>query len=77
MGRNALSTSVAKLLIIGVATGARGTVGSRGRAEKLERFMANPDELVPGNRMKLYGGLASTDDRARIVSFLRSVASGR
>jgi cytochrome c len=45
--------------------------------EKLERFIANPDELVPGNNMKPYSGLTSTDDRARIVSFLRSVASGR
>ena len=45
--------------------------------EKLERFIANPDELVPGNSMKPYGGLASVDDRARIVSFLRSVASGQ
>jgi cytochrome c len=44
---------------------------------KLERFIANPDELVPGNSMKPYGGLASSDDRARIVSFLRSVASGQ
>jgi cytochrome c len=44
--------------------------------EKLERFIANPDELVPGNSMKPYGGLASTDDRASVVSFLRSVASG-
>ncbi len=44
---------------------------------RLERFIANPDELVPGNSMKPYGGLASPDDRARIVSFLRSVASGR
>jgi cytochrome c len=44
--------------------------------EKLERFIANPDELVPGNSMKPYGGLASTNDRARVVSFLRSVASG-
>jgi len=45
--------------------------------EKLERFIANPDALVPGNSMKPYGGLASADDRARIVSFLRSVASGQ
>ena len=45
--------------------------------EKLERFIANPDGLVAGNRMKPYSGLVSTDDRARIVSFLRSIASGR
>ena len=44
--------------------------------QKLERFLANPDELVPGNNMKPYGGLASTDDQAKMVSFLRSVASG-
>jgi cytochrome c len=45
--------------------------------EKLERFIANPDEVIPGNNMKPYGGLASSDDRTRIVSFLQSVASGR
>jgi cytochrome c len=37
---------------------------------KLERFIADPDELVPGNRMKPYSGLASAADRARIVTFL-------
>ena len=26
-------------------------------AEKLDRFIANPDEVVPGNNMKPYGGL--------------------
>jgi len=45
--------------------------------EKLERFIANPDELVPGNNMKPYGGLASSEDRARIVSYLQTVASGQ
>jgi cytochrome c len=45
--------------------------------QKLERFIANPDELVPGNSMKPYGGLAFIDDRARVISFLRSVTSGQ
>jgi cytochrome c len=45
--------------------------------EKLKRFIATPDALVPGNSMKPYGGLASTDDAERIVSFLQSVASGQ
>jgi cytochrome c len=45
--------------------------------EKLERFIANPDELVPGNNMKPYGGLASSEDRARIVSYLQTVTSGQ
>ena len=31
--------------------------------EKLDRFIAKPDEVVPGNNMKPYGGLSSSDDR--------------
>jgi cytochrome c len=38
--------------------------------EKLDRFIANPDEVVPGNNMKPYGGLASKDERAKIIAFL-------
>ena len=38
--------------------------------EKLDRFMANPDEVVPGNGMKPYGGLASSDERKKIIAFL-------
>jgi cytochrome c len=38
--------------------------------ETLERFIANPDEVVPGNNMKPYGGLASSDDRTKILAFL-------
>ena len=45
--------------------------------EKLNRFIANPDETVPGNNMKPYGGLASADDRAKILTFLRSLATGK
>lgn len=44
--------------------------------ENLERFIASPDSVVPNNNMKPFGGLASADDRKRIVSFLRS-ASGQ
>jgi cytochrome c len=40
--------------------------------EKLDRFMAHPDEVVPGNNMKPFGGVASADDRAQIIAFLRS-----
>jgi cytochrome c len=43
---------------------------------KLNRFIANPDEIVPGNNMKPYGGLASADDRAKILAFLRSLTTG-
>jgi len=38
--------------------------------EKLDRFMANPDEVVPGNGMKPYGGLSSSDERKKIIAFL-------
>jgi hypothetical protein len=47
---------------------------SPGDAEaKLSRFIANPDEIVPGNNMKPYGGLASADDRAKVIAFLQSL----
>ena len=39
-------------------------------AEKLDRFIANPDEVVPGNNMKPYGGLASSEERKKIIAFL-------
>jgi hypothetical protein len=37
--------------------------------EKLDRFIANPDEVVAGT-MKPYGGLESSKDRKKIVTFL-------
>jgi cytochrome c2 len=40
--------------------------------EKLDRFIAKPDEIVPGNNMKPYGGLTSAEDRARVIMFLES-----
>ena len=43
---------------------------------KLNRFIAYPDEIVPGNNMKPYGGLASSDDRSKILAFLRSLTTG-
>jgi cytochrome c len=38
--------------------------------ERLGRFIASPDEVVPGNNMKPFSGLASSDDRAKIITFL-------
>jgi len=38
----------------------------------LDRFIANPDQVVPGNNMKPYGGLASAEDRATIIGFLEA-----
>ena len=41
----------------------------------LDRYMSNPDQVVPGNNMKPYGGLASAEERAKIIAFLE--ANGR
>jgi len=38
--------------------------------EKLDRFIAKPDEVVSGNNMKPFNGLTSSDDRAKIIDFL-------
>jgi cytochrome c len=40
--------------------------------EKLDRFIANPEQIVPGNNMKPFSGLASADDRAKVIAFLLS-----
>jgi cytochrome c len=40
----------------------------------LDRFIANPDQVVPGHKMKPYGGLGSSEERAKIIAFL--AASG-
>jgi cytochrome c len=43
--------------------------------EKLDRFIAKPDEVVPGNNMKPYGGLTSAEDRAKVIAFLESLTT--
>jgi len=43
--------------------------------EKLDGFIAKPDEVVPGNNMKPYGGLTSAEDRAKLIAFLQSPAT--
>ena len=43
--------------------------------ERLDRFIATPDEVVPGNNMKPYGGLTSAEDRAKVIVFLESLTT--
>jgi len=38
----------------------------------LDRFIANPDQVVPGNKVKPYGGLTSAEERAKIIAFLEA-----
>ena len=40
--------------------------------EKLDCFIAKPEQLVPGNNMKPFSGLASSQDRAKVSAFLFS-----
>lgn len=42
--------------------------------ETLDRFIANPDQVVPGNTMKPYSGIANKSERKKIVEFLKSEA---
>ncbi len=37
----------------------------------LDRFIAHPDEIVSGNNMKPFGGIAAAEERAKIVAFLK------
>lgn len=38
--------------------------------ETLDKFIANPEAVVPGNSMRPYGGLESAKERATLVDFL-------
>jgi cytochrome c len=40
----------------------------------LDRFIANPDQVVPGHTMRSYGGLASPEERASIIDYLEESA---
>ena len=44
--------------------------------ETLDRFIANPEQAVPGNKMKPFGGISSKEDRASIIGFLRAQGGG-
>jgi cytochrome c len=42
----------------------------------LDKFIANPEAVVHGNRMKPFGGIESAEQRSKIIAFLKSI-SGR
>lgn len=37
----------------------------------LDKFIENPDAVVPGNNMKPYTGMSSAEDRKTIIAFLK------
>lgn len=40
----------------------------------LDRFIANPEQLIPGNTMKPYSGISDKAERKKIVEYLKSEA---
>jgi cytochrome c len=40
----------------------------------LDKFIANPDQVVNGNKMKPYTGIADEGQRKEIVAFLKSIS---
>jgi cytochrome c len=38
----------------------------------LDRFIANPDAVVPSNKMKPFGGIASAEERAKVIAYLKT-----
>lgn len=43
-------------------------------AETLNRFIENPDAVVPGNNMDPYGGITDEEVRSSIVAYLSSLS---
>jgi cytochrome c len=45
--------------------------------DTLDRFIANPEGMIPGNRMKPYGGIAAAQSRTDVIAFLGSLMGGK
>jgi len=45
-------------------------------AATLDRFIENPDQVVPGNNMKPFSGISNAQERAEIVRFLSGPPGG-
>jgi cytochrome c len=42
----------------------------------LDRFLENPDAVVPGNNMKPFSGIADAEERAKIIAHLKAESEG-
>jgi cytochrome c len=42
----------------------------------LDRFIENPNAVVPGNNMKPYSGITSPEERAKIIAYLKAEGGG-
>lgn len=45
-------------------------------AETIDRYIADPNAVVPGNKMKPFTGIADPEERAKIIAHLKSVSPG-
>ena len=43
----------------------------------LDRFIADPDQVVRGHNMKPYGGIAKAEERAKIIAYLEASGAGK
>jgi cytochrome c len=44
--------------------------------ETLDRYIENPDAVVPGNNMKPYTGITDSEERAKIIAHLKAESEG-
>ncbi|MCC2663730.1 MAG: hypothetical protein K0S35_1652 [Geminicoccaceae bacterium] len=42
----------------------------------LDRFIENPQAVVPGNNMKPFSGISSAEERAKIIAHLKAESGG-
>ena len=45
--------------------------------ETLDRYIGNPDAVVPGNNMKPYSGISDPAERAKIIAHLKAESDGQ
>jgi cytochrome c len=45
--------------------------------ETLDRYIENPEAVVPGNNMKPYSGITSAEERAKIIAHLKAESGGQ
>jgi cytochrome c len=46
-------------------------------AETLDRYIENPDAVVPGNKMKPFTGISDAEQRAKIIAHLENESEGQ
>lgn len=49
------------------------TSGVTWNEENLDKFIANPDAVIPGNNMKPYAGITDDAERAQILKYLSTL----